>query len=302
MSEPDVGPSLISRDNVKQLLATVTFLPRSWVILMCVIAIASTVRIQTDGNGIPSWQASVGPLSLIALGLIWLPTALRYLVLAGGSVSAAGVQATTGGLLSDRLIGDLADIRSRTERIGQDAPDTLQSVHEISSTIDDIVTRYVASEDALSDDMLDRYARRYENLREEMPPGGRRTEAMDKLLNEVYIRAAAAPTSARRIASTLLKSPRPGDRVVGLALVEAAPTADAFDDVIRIFSSSLSAFEQFHSLNALAALTPALNTQQREQATTALQHEKTDPRGVGLMSDVGIPFLIDDVLKDLQRR
>lgn len=80
----------------------------------------------------------------------------------------------------------------------------------------------------------------------------------------------------------LLRSNGQGDRIVGLALVQANPSALNIDDLLRIFSSSASAFEQYHSLLALDAIAPILGTGDRAMAVSVLEREKADPRGLGV--------------------
>jgi hypothetical protein len=133
----------------------------------------------------------------------------------------------------------------------------------IGAEVDQIATRCLPNEETLPADVLDDLAREYERIRQEMPPGQSRTTAMNKLVNEVRIRAAASPMSARRKAPALLRSRRDGDRIVGLALVEGSPAVEFCDDPLRIFSSSVSAFEQYHSLLALSEIAPVLGTEGR---------------------------------------
>lgn len=153
---------------------------------------------------------------------------------------------------------------------------------------------------ALSQEALQRKARAYEEIRRTQPAGYARTRAMDALVGEVYTLAAAAPESARRYTAGFLRSARAGDRIVGLSLAQAEPTADDFGDVLRIFSTSASAFEQFQSLRALHNIAPAVSAAQRREAITVLEAERADPRAVGLMNDPAIPSWIERVLQALR--
>jgi hypothetical protein len=247
------------------------------------------------------WHLSVGTVSIVAVGLIWLPTALRFLILVGGSVKAGGVEATAGGLLSspDELIDDLANLRTKTESIGTQQPDTRPSLQSLDSAIDMMAIRYLPSDGVLSQPLLSQKARDYEAIRNTMASGAARTKAMSTLVNDVRIRAAAAPP-ARQYAGQFLTSARPGDRIVGLGLIEGAPSADNFTDILQMFSSSVSAFEQYHSLRALSLIGPALDANQRNQAIQALEAEKDDPRHVGVMKDTNLPTWIEHVLAVLR--
>jgi hypothetical protein len=292
----------VSPEYVAKLLSTVTPLPRLWIGVMCVIAVVAALDMATTEAGALRWHISVGAVSLIAIGLIWLPSALAFIFLAGGSFKAAGAEVSTTGLLTspDELVGDLANLRTTTEAIGQQGPDARSTVRKFNTAIDSMASRYLPADSVLSEDILSREARAYEEIRRTMSPGDARTSAMNKLVNEVRIRASAAPATAKQYAATFLRSARAGDRIVGLGVVEGAPSADEFGDVLRIFSTSASAFEQYHSLQALNSIAPVLTAPQRHEAITVLEAEKADPRGVELMKDRYIPSWIDRVVKEMK--
>jgi hypothetical protein len=113
-------------------------------------------------------------------------------------------------------------------------------------------------------------------------------------------RCSPASCGARQYAAPFLRSARAGDRIVGLSLVEGAPSADEFGDVLRIFTTSASAFEQYHSPQALNKIAPAVTPDQRREAVAVLEAEKTDPRGIGLMTDRYIPSWIEHVLQAMR--
>lgn len=268
---------------------------------MIFVALASSLDMAFPESGGARWHFAVGATSLVALALIWLPTALRLMSLTGGSVKAGGVEASATGLLqaTDLLVDDLANLRTSTEQLGQEMPEAASRVRSLEAEVDQIATRYLPSEETLSDQVLGRLAREYERIRRDMPPGQSRTVAMNKLVNEVRIRAAAAPRSTRRHTPTLLRSPSEGDRIVGLALAQGSPVAEFCDDLLRIFSTAASAFEQYHSLLGLNEIAPILGQEERARAVAVLEREKSDPRGVGVMKDPYIPSWIDGVLSAL---
>jgi hypothetical protein len=294
-TQQHLSPEIV---NKLKLLSSVTTLPRWWIVLMCLVAIVAALDVTIADKGL-QWHVSVGAVSLIAIGLIWLPTALRFLFMVGFSFRAAGVEATAGGLLSspDDLIRDLANMKTTAEQVEQGATDPKSAGQVIDQAIDRMATRYVPADSALSEDILTRKARDYEEIRRTMPRGDDRTRAMNGLVNDVRIRAAAAPATARRYTAAFLPSAREGDRIVGLALVEGCPSADVFSDVLRIFTTAASAFEQYHSLRALEEIAPVLSPEQRSEAADSLEREKSDPRHVGVMMDRYIPSWIERVLK-----
>ena len=295
------GKQDLTTERLRELLASATFVPSWWVVVMTFVAVASAIDTTFPESGGTSWHFAVGAISLIAIALIWLPTAIRLLSLVGGSVKAGGVEASAIGILQspDKLIEDLANLRTSTEQLGQEMPKAGEKVQTIGAEVNQIATRYLPSERTLPDEVLDDLAREYERIRRDIPPGRSRTNAMNKLVNEVRIRAAASPVSARQQAPALLRSSREGDRIVGLALAQGSPAAELCDDLLRIFSTSASAFEQYHSLLALSEIAPILGAEDRARAISILEREKSDPRGVGLMKDPYIPSWIDNVLSKL---
>lgn len=82
--------------------------------------------------------------------------------------------------------------------------------------------------------------------------------------------------------------------------MQGSPGTEVYDDLLRVFSTSTSAFEQYHSLLALNEIVPLIGHADRANAVSVLNREKSDPRGVGLMADPYIPSWIDAVLAALR--
>jgi hypothetical protein len=268
---------------------------------MIAVAIVATVELTQNDSGDYRRHISVGTVSIIAVALIWLPNAMRVLVVVGGTIKAGGVEATTGGLLNspDDLVGDLASLRTKTENIAVRQPNFAPSVSTVNSAIDGIASKYLPPDRLLTTQLLGQKARQYERLRQTMSSSAARTNAMATLVNDVSIRATAAPVPARMYVGQLLRSAKEGDRIVGLGLAQGAPSSADLVDILHIFNTSMSAFEQFHSLKALRLLAPALSAEQRTHVIQALQGEKLDPRGVGVMKDPNIPSQIERTLNAL---
>ena len=287
-------PEPVSPQRLRAVLASATALPWWWVTALVLVALGSTVDVTVTDKG-PDWHLSVGPTTLVAIGLIWLPSAVRLLALAGGSVKAGGLEASSTGLMPG-LIEDLTELRASADRPLGQAPDAAV----IESGVDRLAARYLPAEETLSPAVLDDLAREYERLRRTMSSGDNRTAAMTRIVNEVRVRAAAAPESARRLAPGLLRSTEAGDRVVGLALVQGNPTGEVHGDVLRILAGARSPFEQYQSLVTLARILPDLDATERARLKIALELEKTDPRGLGVMKDTGRASWIDHLLTMLR--
>lgn len=272
-------------------------LPWWWVTALVVVALGSTVDVTVTDKG-PDWHIAVGPTTLVAIGLIWLPSAVRLLALAGGSVKAGGLEASSTGLMQapERFIEDLTELRASADRPSGQPLDPAA----IETGVDRMAARYLPAEETLTPEVLDGLAREYEEIRRTMRSGDRRTSAMSKIVNEVRVRAAAAPESARRMAPALLRSTADGDRIVGLALVRGNPNGAVHDDVLRILTGAVSPFEQYQCLVTLARILPDLNATERARTKAVLEREKTDPRGLGVMKDTDRASWIDHLLTMLQ--
>src|SRR6185312_9727028 len=116
------GKQDLTPGRLREVLALATFLPLWWVAGLTFVAVASSIDVTFPESGGRRWQFAVGATSLIAIALIWLPTALRLISLVGGSVKAGGVEASATGILQspDKFIEDLANLRTSTEQLGQE--------------------------------------------------------------------------------------------------------------------------------------------------------------------------------------
>ena len=120
---------------------------------------------------------------------------------------------------------------------------------------------------------LDVLARRYENTRRSMRSGRDRTRAMDQIALEARRLSRDAGLTGDEIIESL-RSERPGDRVIGLAAVQATADPSTFSAVFDAVRSHVIPFEQFHALSALESLRPGLTPEARTQVVELLQDEK----------------------------
>lgn len=264
--------------------------PTAWICVMLAAAILAALDIRRSPDGSYAIGFRVETASLVALALIWLPLFLRVFALVGGSVKAAGVEASVPGVLSQADAIDISVKARQVTSAGDEverraaAQDLEESVNRLALAADRDVT--------LGDAVLEQLAREYERLRRELPPGSRRTAAMTRIVNEARARAALAPRSAREAASQLLRSRRPGDRIVALGLTQETGHSGAFDEVLHLVCGSASAFEMFHALLALQEMSFGLSESQKRRAVEALDAERADPRSVGINQDPGLPSLL----------
>jgi hypothetical protein len=152
----------------------------------------------------------------------------------------------------------------------------------------------------VTNEVLDHLARRYKHVRNTQPRSPTRTIAMNQILNEARVRARAAPEAAANAALRLVNSTRPGDRVIGLALLQQQPNPEALARILYLIQNAVSAFEQYHALQAIQAMGPALAPPERAEAMAVVEKEREDPRGIGLMQDRYLPGAITAALSALQ--
>jgi hypothetical protein len=291
-------------DEAREWLPVVMHVPPLWAIAMVIVAVVSAVDLSRAPNGDLAFHVGVDVVAIGAIALIWLPALLRLLSITGGSLKAAGVEASAGGLLSSSdLIDTLANIRTGTEQLDKDSPDAAdptEVARKVNAEVNRIAEHYLPPEEAINDEALSAIARRYEEIRRTQPAGHDRTVAMTRCVNEARVRAKADRGAARDRAMRLLPSGAAGDRIVGLALIEEAPDAAALEQVLPRFTNSSSAFEAYQALVAVIRLAPLLSPEQRREAIAAIEHEKTDPRRKNIMKDVSLPGLIEDALRALE--
>jgi hypothetical protein len=276
-----------------------------WAVAMVVVAIVSAVDLTRGPNGDVGFHVAVDAVAVGAIALIWLPSLVRLLSITGGSLKAAGMEASAGGLLSaNELVKTLAGIKNETEQVHPSSSGTAET-NPVAAKVNDEIYRiaesYLPPEEAINDRALDAIARRYEEIRRTQPPGWDRTLAMTRCVNEARVRAKAAPEAARRRALRLLPSGAAGDRIVGLGLIQEAPDATAIEHVLRCFTGSASSFEAYQALVAVMRLAELLSPEQRREVSAAIEHEKTDPRDQGIMEDASLPGLIEETLKELSK-
>ena len=119
---------------------------------------------------------------------------------------------------------------------------------------------------------IEKAGRAYEELRARMEPGPARTQAMDGVAARVRRIARDAQFSFEEIRS-LLRSSKAGDRVAGLAAVQAIGDSGLFEDVFEIVRSPETPFEQYHALRALESLLGALNEREVEETSSLLRDD-----------------------------
>jgi hypothetical protein len=284
------------------MLGAVLKLPKPWVLTVAGLAVLSSVSVEHPASGGWGIDINVDTATVGIVALVWLPALLRLLSLTGGKVKAAGVEASSGGLLGspENLIEDLTEIRTGAEEAGRRSPEVDRAMEQMRQQIDEMASEYLGASDAVTEHSIERLAEEYEAIRATMPPGASRTTRMTRVVNEARVRAGANRDTARRLATPHLRSDREGQRLVALAMLQESPSSKAVDGILKLIAESSTAFEMFHALLALREAAPRMSAEELESAIVVLSTEKDDPRGVGVMADPNLPGLVDSVLSNLE--
>jgi hypothetical protein len=146
-----------------------------------------------------------------------------------------------------------------------------------------VEVREVGLETREARDRMSQLGRRYEEVRASMKPGDERTKAMESITADARVVARDAAYEVGEIAA-LVRSNAGGDRVVGLAAVEATGNPEVLEVVLEAVREGHTNFEQYRALRALESLRPSLSEEQRTKVTDLLS-DAVLIKGVGPGSD-----------------
>jgi hypothetical protein len=139
---------------------------------------------------------------------------------------------------------------------------------------------------------LKELAAEYESTRGSMKAGAGRTSAMDHIVQEARRLAPGADLGTEEVVQ-MLRSEHAGERVVGLAVVQATADPQAFPSVMSMVENPRTPFEQYHALRALESLRSEFTTEQRAQVHRIL----TEPTWRdGLRNDSSRVALADRII------
>jgi hypothetical protein len=163
--------------------------------------------------------------------------------------------------LTDRLL-DVVATGGQSSQVAKIVLDRNLRIEKRSIPTDRVTQHEVRDE-------LGRLARRYESTRQGMDPGQTRTRAMDDIARDMRRLAAEAAFTTDEIRK-MLRSQQAGDRVVGLAAVQALADPETFSDVLKAVEEPNKPFEQYHALRALESIRSDLDSQAKSQVVEVL--------------------------------
>ncbi len=274
---------------------------RPWAVAMVFAAVLSSLHVNVSEKHDLSGSIGVTSITVALLVLIWLPSLLRVLGIAGGGVKTPAGEATTPGLAA---LFDTFDPQTKREALPSvltalTSPDVLTDADERGKSRElrrelELQLAAVTPQSQDIRETLDRYAGDYEEMRRTMPPGGDRTRLMTRLVAEVRAVARGMPPMATEL-RRMLSEGSDGERIVGLAVAQDQPNRNLFDEICGAIVESHSAFEQYHALVAVLEMLTVIDDRQRRVLVEVLRDAQDDPlRAIG--DDMSRARLVDTLL------
>ncbi|HTT19864.1 MAG TPA: P-loop NTPase fold protein [Candidatus Sulfotelmatobacter sp.] len=164
---------------------------------------------------------------------------------------------------------DQAGSTARSDVVASEAPidsDVRPSQAEVPSTVPEHKDDF--------DEMVASLAAEYDNIRKTKKASDERTSVMTAMVRQARGLAGRMPTEDVPL-QLFAKSGSAGERIVALALAQAAPKQQYFPIALEAIARAKSAFEQFQALGLARYLVDKLNDEQREQLRSALQKQET---------------------------
>ena len=275
----------IQLTTVTSLLTTVTIVPRRWALLMLGAAAASAFEV--------SWTASTLDLSFritaITVGLlalIWLPALVNVIALAGGGVKTPAGEASSTGLLEILRALDPGTQRQALPvviaALGTGPEAEKATVQAAKTDLErELASLPVDASHARA--RLAEIADEYQEIRDSMESSPERTFRMTQLVAEARGLAASAQIDAMSLSGQWL-SPKDGNRVVVLAVIQARPESSHVPIVVDAIAEAHSPFEQYQALLAAERLMRLMNDAQRASLKNAIQG-RMSPDAAGVRID-----------------
>ena len=135
----------------------------------------------------------------------------------------------------------------------------------------------------------------YDELRQDMASGTGRTVKMTSIVTQAKALAKQAGYESSEV-NNLFTGTSEGARIVSLAIIQAAPDLKFFNLVLQSISSSRSAFEQYHALQAVKCLLPSLNPDQKRVLAAVINDQRSGEREKYITPDSDRWFLSGRIL------
>lgn len=253
--------------------------PPVWAIIVILAALLSAFEVVWKEGETIQVAVRVTGFTAAILGLVWLPSLLRTWALVGGNLKTSVGEASSPGILEsliprlqpDAALATTAAVAAAAEQAETEAsPAERPELRRIVATLDATVDAPVMDRSAAVQ-RVKTLAAQYDALRENVPSGRDRTRLMTQIVFEARALARAGLDPPTAVAT--FRPASNGERVTGLALVQGAPTPDAFDVVRDAIAHSRSAFEQYTALVTMESLIGLVSAEERAPLRAVLEDQ-----------------------------
>jgi len=241
----------ITHQQLSALTRILKSTPRLWIWGLSALAVLSLLDVTVDETVTVSVR--VDSLTVILVGLIWLPALINVMALGGARLKVPAGELETLGLL---------DFMRSVE-----SSDPLAPHEPVDARLHDLEVRY-------------------ETLREVLPHGHQRTVMLEAIMLQARALVQSAEESGeleRRMA--MFGAADEGSRAVTLGLIQAttATSSVMVECVVDATIEARSAFEQYHGLRAAQLLLPRVSPMLASRLTHAVRRAAD----AGTMSKTG---------------
>jgi hypothetical protein len=293
--------------RMRSVLSVAMEVSRPWTIAMIVAAVLSAAHVNVTADGDVSGDARLTTLTAVFVALIWLPSLLRVVGLAGGAIKTPAGEASTTGLLDvlksldpdtkrERLPQVIATLTSPEVIVD---PDYRPAIRTIRRDLELQLAEATPRRGGIRE-TLDAYAQEYEQLRREVAPGRERTLQMTTVTAEARAAARTAPLTTADLRN-MMSGGRDGERVIALALAQDQADSRLFDVVLDAIVHSRSAFEQYQALGTAFEMAESLDGAQKRELAAGLRSALANET-YGIRDDSSRGLLVDAIFSTVGER
>lgn len=270
-----------SIENIKLLLDKIIEIPALWIILVCILTLASTLRIEDlcavfiSGN-LDSLKIhfEITSITVILLITIWIPCLLKLIGLLGGGIKVNNTEFSTTGLIKSLtdLIGAIDIIEPSLDPTQGDDVKLIRdnAERELATTFTQNINNARAQMLKLSSD--------YESIRKNMSPSKERTAMQGNIFTQMRVHCSIIRYSKSEI-KDFLESKSLGNRIIGLAAVQIDLDFQFFSQIIQIIEKSTVPYEQYQAIRVLENFIQYLNKDQCALVRKVLNYQRSGHKG-----------------------
>ncbi|TMB99750.1 MAG: hypothetical protein E6J42_02390 [Chloroflexi bacterium] len=253
-----------------------------WTATLITAGLLSTFELTHGGDGSFTYSFRLTPITALLIALLWLPTLIRVGALGGGSVKTPAGEATLAGIPLE-LLREL-DVDTQREALPAliavaDAAEAkadsaaAPALRQVREDLQDQLAALTPDAKAARRQLAE-YAHQYDEIRKTKPAGSVRTWEMTLLIGAARALGPQARYTPDELAR-IFASGSEGERIVGLATIQANHDPATFHLALEALDHSRSAFEQYHALEAIDEMLESLIPAQRRDLEATLIRQRS---------------------------